>query len=266
MLAELLIGQALLFGLVFTRMVGFLITSPFPAGEMPKTTKVGAALALTLFTISTIPKTPELVQTLSASVNSLPLERLVGPLLTELFLGASVGFVSRIVLSAGDIAGELVGQMTGLGSASLFNPLLGTQDTVVSRIFTLLAMMLLIGAGIHREILAYLVQSFQAVPIGSGFTPGDAMPVVLDAIVGSVALGVRLAMPVVAVALVLQAALAIVARMAPSLQVFNVGFPMLIGVGLVTVMFSLHDVSLVLADHLRTIGPTIERFFYESVH
>jgi flagellar biosynthetic protein FliR len=255
MLAELLMREGLAFALMFSRTSGFLLTTPFPSKDVPRPARVGLALALAFFSLSLGVERPrDLALNLS----------LVMPMALELMLGASVGFICRVVLSAGEVAGELIGQMTGLGSASLFNPMLGTQDTVVSRIFTLLATLLFVSSGSHRIVLSYLVESFQAVPLGAPFNPADAVPVLLDTTVSAIAIGVRLAMPVVAIALIVQIALAIVARMAPSLQVFNVGFPLLIGIGLITVMYSLRDVSQVLVDHLHGVGEVLDRFFEET--
>jgi flagellar biosynthesis protein FliR len=71
-------------------------------------------------------------------------------------------------------------------------------------------------------------------------------------------------MPVVAIALLLQVGLAIMARMAPSLQVFNIGFPLLIVASLFTLSLSLRDMSTVFVDHLKTLPSTYDRFFSDA--
>jgi flagellar biosynthesis protein FliR len=252
MLAELAIREALCFSLMFSRTTGFVLTTPFPSPDTPRTAKVGLSLGLAFFATMTLETRPTGL-VLDAS--------LALPIAAELGLGLSIGFVCRIVLSAAEAAGELIGQLSGLGSASLFNPLLGHQDSVLSRIFSLLAMLLFLSSGSHRVVLAYLLESFRAVPLGSSFSPADVVSLILDTVVAAIAIGVRIAMPVVAVALVMQVGLAIMARMAPSLQVFNIGFPLLIAASLLTLSLSLRDMSAVFVDHLKTLPSLYDRFF-----
>jgi flagellar biosynthesis protein FliR len=255
MLAELLMREALCFSLMFSRTTGFLLTTPFPPSDTPKTAKVGLSLGLAFFATMTLQDRP----------SGLTMDwSLVLPIGSELALGLSIGFVCRIVLSAAEAAGELVAQLSGLGSASLFNPQMGHQDSVVSRMFTLLAMLLFLGTGSHRVVLAYLLESFSAVPLGSSFSPADVASLVLDTVVAAIAIGVRIAMPVVAMALLLQVGLAIMARMAPSLQVFNIGFPLMIVASLLTLSLSLRDMSVVFVDYLKTMPSTYDRFFSEA--
>jgi flagellar biosynthetic protein FliR len=255
MLTELLMREALCFSLMFSRTTGFLLTTPFPPSDTPKTATVGLSLGLAFFGTMTLQSRPTGL-TMDGS--------LLLPIGSELALGLSIGFVCRIVLSAAEAAGELVAQLSGLGSASLFNPQLGHQDSVISRMFTLLAMLLFLSSGSHRVVLAYLVESFSAVPLGSSFSPADVVSLVLDTVVGAIAIGVRIAMPVVAIALLLQVGLAIMARMAPSLQVFNIGFPLLIVASLFTLSLSLRDMSTVFVDHLKTLPSTYDRFFSDA--
>jgi flagellar biosynthetic protein FliR len=255
MLTELLMREALCFSLLFSRTTGFLLTTPFPPSDTPRTAKVGLSLGLAFFATMTLRDRP----------SGLAMDwSLVLPIGSELALGLSIGFVCRLVLSAAEAAGELVAQLSGLGAASLFNPQMGHQDSTISRMFTLLAMLLLLGTGSHRVVLAYLLESFSAVPLGAGFSPSSVVSLILDTVVAAIAIGVRLAMPVVAIALLLQVGLAIMARMAPSLQVFNIGFPLLIVASLLTLSLSLRDMSTVFVDYLKTMPSTYDRFFEQA--
>ncbi len=254
MLRALMLEQGLLVVLLLTRILGFVLTSPFPGEHVPRSAKVGLSVMLAFFCASTLP-TPH--EALDISL------RLVGMVAAELGTGLTIGFSFRVLLSAADVAGDLVGQATGLGSASLFNPMFGSNETAVSRVLSLLALLLVLSSGAHRVVLAFLMDSFAAIPVGQG-RPAMALPVLLAAFVDAMTVGVQLAMPVIAVSLVLQVALAMVARIAPSLQIFNVGFALLIVVGLFTLFATLRDLGTVLISHLGKLPDTLERLF-ESI-
>lgn len=252
MLRELLVGQALFFLLLLTRVIGFVLTSPFPGEHMPRTVKLGFALVLTFFcsTLAAAPaKTLAFDSSLGLSVAS------------ELGLGLVIGYSFRLLMTAADIAGDLIGQATGLGSASLFNPLSGTQETPASRVVSLMALLLMLSSGAHRVVIAYVVDSFVAIPVASQVSFGSSMPVVLDLFVESMAVGVRLAMPVIAVGLVVQIGLGMIARIAPTLQIFNMGFAILLVATLLTLFTSLRDIGAVLLQHLESAPRAIERVF-----
>jgi flagellar biosynthesis protein FliR len=252
MLRDLLVGQALFFLLLLTRVLGFVLTSPFPGEHMPRHVKVGFGLMLAFF-CSTLAAPPATKLVLDAS--------LALPVASELGLGLVIGFAFRLLMSAGDVAGELVGQATGLSSASIFNPMSGAQETPAARILSLLALMLMLASGSHRVVLAYLIDSFVAIPVGSHTDFANSMPAILDLFIESMAVGVRLAMPVIAVSLVVQIGLGMIARIAPTLQIFNMGFAILLVATLMTLFSSLRDIGAVFLQHLGQAPRAFERIF-----
>ena len=252
MLRDLLLREAIHFTLLFSRIAGFVLTSPFPGDRVPKSSRLGFALLLGFF-----------VRSVDAGPKAgLSLDLALGPAtIRELTLGVLVGMVFRMFIASADIGGEIASQAIGLGSASVMNPLFGHNETVISRLFSLAGVLLALTSGAHRVVLAYLMESFAAVPVGSAYDTRAAVPALVDLFVESVSLGVRLGMPAVAVSVLVQLALAMVARVAPSLQIFNVGFAVLIAAGLLALGMTLPDVGARFVEQTALVGTQLERVF-----
>ncbi len=249
-LREWLFRNVLLLGLVVARVAGFVVASPFPGADVPRSQRVGLVCALGYVSMLSAaqPATPlvlDAMYLLSAAV--------------EVAFGVAIAFVFRLLLAAAEAMGELVSQGTGLGAPALLNPTLGAEETAISRVITLFAMLLAFSCGAHRVALAYLIRSFDAVPVGSELHLGGAVPLFTELAGQSIAVGLRLAMPVVAVSLVTQVALALVARLAPTLQIFNIGFSVLIAAGLLTFSAALPDASTWLGEHFASLGTLMDR-------
>lgn len=250
MLRDLVVGEVLFVLLIFCRVAGFLLVSPAPGEHVPRTARVGLAVTLAFFCSSLAARPPR------------PIALDLGvalPVASELGIGLAAGFVFRLMLSAADVAGELVSQASGLGSAQLFNPLFGAHETPVSRIYALFGMLLVMTTGVHRVALAYLMDSMAAVPVGSPVRLEAALPQVVDLFVGSITLGVQLALPVIAISLLVQIALAMVARVAPSLQIFNVGFAILIAAALMTIGLTLRQAGGHFADAMGRLAEALDQ-------
>jgi len=247
-LADLALPAALRFGLVLSRFSGFVVTSPFPGASVPVHARVALVLALSWIVgwSSSVGEAPE---TMMNTLMRVPV---------ELGIGATIGFAFRIVLGAAEFTGSAFAQATGLGNATVYNPDAGAQDQAISRVVTLLAMLVAIGVGAHRVAIAYAVRSFEVVPIDAVVHVENATAALLEALARSCAVGVRLAAPVVFVGLVLQWALAMIARAAPSLQIFNIGFAITVCGGLFVIMGSLEPFIRGFAAHLGTVGVVMD--------
>ncbi len=183
--------------------------------------------------------------------------------ISEVLTGLMLGFVLRLLVSAGDTMGEMVGQATGLNGAALFDPGAEGHETAISRVVTVLAAWLLLATGAHRVALSILLESFRAIPIGTLVAPGNSVHVLVDLTTRVMAAGARMALPVVAVSLVLQLGLAMIARAAPSLQIFNVGFSLLIGGGLLVLIDVLPDAAQSMVSLFATL-PSEARLVFEA--
>ena len=248
MIAELVLGLGVAFAFVLSRMAAFVAVSPVPGSWVPARVRVGLALLLALSAMPVVP------------ASRVPLgPALVAPLFGEVVVGVAVGLVFRIVLAAADLLGAQAAQAMGLTFAAVYDPTQASTVDPLTRLVTLLATVLALRVGAHRVVLGGLLASVQAVPVGAAPNAAAMGPELLDLLAGSVACGLGLALPVVAVCLAVQLAVALVSRAAPSLQIFSVGLAVTLGGGLVVLLAGAEDALAGLAAQLGTLASAIER-------
>jgi flagellar biosynthesis protein FliR len=160
-------------------------------------------------------------------------------LLQQVLIGLSMGFAVRIVFVAIELAGELTGLQMGLNFAGFFDPATGGQTTAVSRFYGICVSWLFIVINGHLLMVAAVVKSFDAFPVGP--EPFAFLRAVQPQVWGAqiFSLGLWIALPMVAMLLFTNLVLGIISRVAQQLQVFAIGFPITVGVGLLGVMFTL---------------------------
>jgi flagellar biosynthetic protein FliR len=176
----------------------------------------------------------------------------------QVLIGLAMGFVLRMVFAALELAGEMIGSLMGLGFASLIDPQNGVPVPVVSQFYILLATLMFLALNGHLLWIEALAESFRVIPVGTaGLAPDGAWALV--GFIGTVfGWAVRLALPVVAALLVVNLAFGVLARTSPQLNVFSVGFPAALLIGLALLLLTLPAVLLkvgpLTADGLQQVG------------
>jgi flagellar biosynthetic protein FliR len=159
--------------------------------------------------------------------------------LQQVLIGVSLGFAVRIVFSAVEFAGELVGLQMGMNFATFFNPMSGGEQTAVSRFYGISIAWLFIVSGGHLLVIAAVVQSFTAFPVAGD--PFEFLRAVEPQRWGAeiFRLGLWIALPLVAMLLFTNLVLGVISRVAQQMNVFAIGFPITLGVGLAGVLVTL---------------------------
>ena len=157
----------------------------------------------------------------------------------QLVIGISLGFAVRIVFSAVEFAGELIGLQMGLNFAGFFNPMTGGEATATSRFFGVSVSWLFIVINGHLLLIAAVVQSFQAFPAGP--EPFAFLRAVQPQVWGAEVfrLGLWIALPLVGMLLFVNLVLGIISRVAQQMNVFAIGFPITVAVGLAGILVTL---------------------------
>ena len=157
----------------------------------------------------------------------------------QLLIGLSLGFAVRVVFSGVEFAGEIIGLQMGLNIAGFFNPMTGGDATVVSRFFGLSVSWLFIVTGGHLVLIAAIVQSFQTFPVGP--EPFAFLRAVQPQVWGAEVfrLGLWIALPMIAMLLFVNFVLGIISRVAQQMNIFAIGFPVTVSVGLVGMLMTL---------------------------
>lgn len=159
--------------------------------------------------------------------------------LQQIVIGVSLGFAVRIVFAAVEFAGELVGLQMGLNFAGFFDPATGGQTTAVSRFFGVTVSWLFVVTGGHLLVIAGVMQSFHSFPVGPepfAFVK-ESLPHRWGAEV--FAIGLWIALPMVAMLLFVNLVMGIASRVAQQLNLFAIGFPITLSVGLIGVLLTL---------------------------
>ena len=176
---------------------------------------------------------------------------LTGLAASELGIGVVIGFTVRLVLSAASFAAELLSMKMGLGLASLIDPFQGQPTTVLTRLFDLTVMVMFLALDGHHLLIGATVESFRVVP------PGRIGDLVASAEVllplGGRLIGVGLAMvaPAIGVLFLANLALVLATRIVPNLNLMAVGFPVLVGLGLLMTIVNLDLLGGLIAGEVR---------------
>lgn len=247
-LSQLAVGMLVAFGLVLTRMGAFVAVSPIPGTWVPGRIRIGLAILLALVVAPTLP--PSKIP---------PGPALVLPIFGELVVGVVIGFVFRLALVVADVLGSALAQALSLTFAASYDPQSAAQTDPLSHLVTMMATLAAIATGAHRVVLGALLASVEVLPPGHIAPAGAfALPLV-DWLARSVEHGFALAVPVVAVCVVVQLAVALVSRAAPQLQIFSVGITITIGSGAVVLFAGLSDMVSGVVVHLASVSATLER-------
>jgi flagellar biosynthetic protein FliR len=158
---------------------------------------------------------------------------------SETLVGFAIGLGAAVFVGAAEVMGDVLALQTGLSSASVFDPLGQQSVSTLGQFTQLFALALLLTLNGHLVILEALAASTVAIPVGGALEleRGLASMIALGGHLFS--LGLRFAAPVVAVVLISNVALGILARVAPQLNVLMVAFPVQIGLGLFTLALSI---------------------------
>lgn len=198
--------------------------------QVPVRVKVGFAMLVTFL----------IAPTLSIPAD---IEASSGPglfiLLQQILVGLAMGFAMRLVFTAIDMAGDIMGMQMGLGFASFYDPLNFTNTQVIAQFLGMLAALAFLSMNGHLFMLSTLAESFQAFPISTNIPSAHAMQT-LALWGGSIfAHALRLSLPLIAALLITNLALGILTRSAPQLNIFAIGFPITLVVGFATLMLTL---------------------------
>ncbi len=238
-----------IFLLVFVRIIGVIAVSPFFGHRVViSQVKVGFGLLLSVVLFASMP-----VQ-IEPEPNLLPFLILVAK---ELILGMLFGYTSRLVFFAVQFAGEIIGIDIGFGIVNIIDPMSAEQISVIGTFKNLIAIVTFLAIDGHHVLLNALTMSFQMLPLGGIYlTPGLGEGII-DLTAGVFVMAVQMAAPVITVLFLTSLALGIIARTVPQMNVFIVGFPLKIGVGVMMLMLSLPLFQVVLIKLFARIGPNL---------
>ena len=231
----------------FVRILALVSTDPiFGNRTVPGRVKIGVAFMLTLLLIPTLDPSPPV------AVGSAP-GMLI--LMQQIMIGIAMGLAMRIVFTAVEMAGNLAGLQMGLGFATFFDPINGTQVPVIGQFTGLVAILMFLSMNGHLVVITALSESFHVLPITA--EPLSALGwKTLAGWGGEVFLaGVLISLPVVTALLITNVSIGIMTRAAPQLNIFAVGFPLTIAAGFLMLYLT-----------LPFYAPLLDRLWNDGIH
>lgn len=177
--------------------------------------------------------------------------------LTESLIGFSLGLGAALLVGAAELSADLVSQSIGLSGATVLDPMGGHQTSVLGQAFALLGATLLLATGGHLVMLDAVAASFTRVPVGAIVNVPNGLLVLAQHGAVLFALGLQIAAPVIAIALVTHAGLGVMSRAVPQLNLINMAFPLQIAIGLAALAASLPFLGLVTSgwgEQVRSMG------------
>ncbi len=228
----------LIYGLIFTRIFVAITLTPYLATRpVPNQVKAAAGVVISLFIY------PILAPTLSESL--LPADTaMIGLIfLKEAFFGMLMGLINAFVFYGIQSAGSMIDNQRYVANARVFNPAMGAQTSIFGSYLYQLSIALFLVLGGHRLFLSALIESFQKVPLFSVPTLQPGITPLLDFMfhltADTLIICLQLSAPVLIAIFIADLLLGITNRIAPMVNVFEMGFNIKGFVGVLLVYFSL---------------------------
>lgn len=250
--------QVLGFVVIMVRISGLVVAAPILGDfNIPVTVKAAFTLMLALLFYPVVAK-PEL------GPNPQPLA-LTLLLLGEFGVGLLIGFAARLMFAGISLAGEVIGFQMGLGIANVFDPSSNTQTSLIGQVQVVFALFLFVILDGHHILIRAVAESYALVGPGAVVLRPEGLQF-YSGLVGNIFLiGIQIGAPLIVALLAANFSMGLIARSVPQINIFVVGFPFTIWLGLmflalsfpfyVEALMRLHErLAEVLMMGIRTMG------------
>ena len=223
----------------------------FSSRSVPVRIRVLLAFFISWMLVPVIPEPPA-VELISAQALIISIH--------QVLIGVAMGFIMQMVFAAFIIAGQSIAMAMGLGFASMIDPQNGMQVPVISQIFLIMATLIFLALNGHLVLIEVLADSFKNLPVGMFVPSRDGLWQLVTWGSNMFAGGMLIALPAVAALLLVNLAFGVTTRAAPQLNIFAVGFPVMIMVGLAFLILTLPTITTHLSRLLLEAFDLIESF------
>jgi len=215
------------------RIAAVLMVMPIIGTQLvPQRIRLYMALAITLLLVPVLPEMPQ-IEMLSLQSILLIAEQII--------IGAMLGFSLQLFFHIFVFAGQMVSMQMGLGFASMMDPATGVSVPVLGQFLLMLVSLLFLAMNGHLVVFEVLTESFATLPVGQSLEVGNYAVVAgrLSWVMGAALL---LVLPAVSALLVINISLGVMTRAAPQLDIFTIGFPLTLVMGLLIFWASTSDI------------------------
>jgi flagellar biosynthetic protein FliR len=217
LITALFTQQLITFVLVLARTGALVLTAPL-SGQTGIPRHVRGLLAVTMAVVVT----PLYFRTSRAAPEDLvQLGVLVA---NEMLVGLLLGVGVRLLLTAVQLTGQLISQLSGMSLADVFSPGFDADVPMFSQLLFYLTMAVMLCLGAQRMVIDALLDTFVVLPPGQATLGGDFVDVLSTILTQSLALGIRAGAPIMAALLLATLVLGLVTRTLPQINIIAVGF------------------------------------------
>jgi flagellar biosynthetic protein FliR len=229
---EPILGIWNIFLLVLVRITGMFFLSPiFGRRNIPNYFKVGFCFILTILVANAV-KVPDMTPYASLASYIILIAR-------ELLLGLMMGFIAYIVFSSIYIAGQMIDMRIGFGMVNVFDPFTNVQVPITADFYVVLATLFMLATDSHHLLIRAITDSYSLLPLGRGNFGGTVVKQLVDIFRDAFIIGFRIAAPVTVAILITDVALGIISKAMPQMNVFMLGMPLKIIVGLFIMLITI---------------------------
>lgn len=239
-------GMLLVYLLVFARVGAMIMLLP-AVGDRGIPPRVRLALALAV-SFAMAPAVAHAYSNTSPG-NAMTLGLMLAE---EVTAGVLVGAMARIIMSALQVAGYLIATQTGLAYAQSVDPSMGEQNVVIGNFIMLLGTTLIFATNLHHLAIAAIEGSYAMIPPGAGLPTADMAQLAIRLVSGSFALGLQLAAPFIVFGFAVSAAIGLLARLMPQMQVYFVAMPINILAGFFVMMLLIGSMMTLFLNYYAT--------------
>lgn len=229
---SVLLNQTSFFLLVFARITGLFSSAPFfSSRNIPVYVKAGTSLLISYIVFPMVFSTNTFIPETFGAYGLL--------VASEFLLGLIFGFVSYLIFYAAQMAGHLIDLQIGFGIVNVFDPQFGQQIPLIGNFQFILALLVFLVINGHHVLLTALISSFKLVPLtGVIFHPSLA-DLFIELFAGIFIIAVKISLPVLVALILTDVALGILARTMPQMNIFVVGIPGKLIIGIFTLSVGL---------------------------
>jgi flagellar biosynthetic protein FliR len=175
----------------------------------------------------------------------------------EVMFGLVLGTTARLVFFAVDMAGQMMSNAMGLSVATVFNPEMG-QSTELANLYGIIAILLFLAMDAHHDLIYVFAKSYEWLPSGQ-IEINKLIPGMISGGGRMFVIAVKISAPVVVIMLIVNLLLGFMYKAAPQMNVFFVGYPVYIFVGLVVILLSIPVFAHVLGGYFSSIKDEMAR-------
>lgn len=216
------------FLLILVRISGFVVAAPiFSLRNIPMRVKTILAIAVAILVFNVVPyRRIEYSTTIDYAF----------VVIMEMIAGLVMGFMANVSYYILSFAGQIIDQEIGFSMVNQFDPITSAQVTVTGNFYTYSVMLMVMITNMHHYLIRAIADSFQVLPIGSISLDFTIYEVMKRFVVDYFVIGFRIVLPIFASLLVVNTILAILARVAPQMNMFVIGLQLKVFVGLVVLV------------------------------